>query len=575
MDALPVHSSELDSFIDFLYKGIEGYVYLAASDRSEENDWKQQFFIYPEEVDKLKSTIKTASKSHEVYIGPALYKTDKNSLRSNIKISNVVWTEFDGNAPEWTEANEPSYIIQSSSELNQHVYWRLNEPVSDVNALEDVNRRITFNMGADSSAWDATQVLRPPETWNYKRDTPVGTMFAQGAVYDIEVFNQLAPAPEALDLDWELTVLPSVDDVILKYSFTPDMVRLLKADKSDIKDRSESLMNLAYGCAQMGLTNNELMCILVLADDRWEKFKGRKDRMKRLAHIITIARNKYPDYEEGDDGLPFTLAYGFQEFLNTDIEVNWVIEPMLMEQGSMLMVGPSGVGKTQMALQIMIHAAIGEDYLHYKMLGNPKKILFLSLEMGHGELKVFVEAMAGALTDPQKELLEQNFILVPHGEPWFLNTLEGQNQLIQLIEEFEPDGILVDSIGSAVTGNISSDDTIQPYTQFNDRIRKKYGVFWFAIHHMRKAGDGQPDQDDVYGNQYLLNRSTSTYAMLRAKNDTIRIKNFKNRLAAREDDFYVTRDENLVFHDANDSITEKIEKSDIQNLNETANGIPL
>lgn len=555
----PMHSTtnfSLESFIDFLYSGLEGYAYLAANDPADKADWKQQFFAYPADVGNLIDTIKRVSKSHNIFLGPALYKEQKAD-KENIKCSNVVWTEFDGNAPDWEDSHgEPSLIIQSSGDLNQHCYWKLDEPITDTSILEDINLRITYNMGADASAWDATQVLRPPETTNYKYDDRPSVYVKQATdlIYDLSVFESLAPAPAQEKVDWELSVLPNVQEVILRYAFGPDMVRLMTAQT--VKDRSAALMNLAYGCAEIGLTNNEIMAMLIMADDRWEKFKFRKDRYKRLAHIITIARNKYPDERSVEEQSPL-MAFGFQSFLNTDIEIDWLIEGMLMEYGNMLMVGPSGIGKTQVTTQFLIHLALGKDFLHYKM-PKPKKTLFLSLEMGHAEYKLITQHMASVLSDDEMGLLEENLIVIPFGEPLHLNTIEGQQAIIPFIEQFQPDVFGVDSIGSAVRGNISSDENIQPLTEFNDKIRKRYDLSTWYIHHLRKVREGSTSQDDVYGNQYLVNRATSIYGLLRGKEGAIKVRNFKQRLAAAEKDYYIKRDEDLMFHSINEDIDENI-----------------
>lgn len=551
--------SELDAFLDFLYEGLEGYVYLAASDRSIKEDgtkdWKQEFFEYPKQVEKIRTTIRAVSKSHEVYIAPALFKTGDNSLRSNFKVSNVVWTEFDGNAPDWKDTNTPSLVIQSSDSSNQHVYWKLNEPITDVTIIEDINRRITYNMGADASAWDANQVLRPPETINHKRSLPVGTVSVTDRVYDIGVFEELAPAPDLIEVEWKPELLPPADKVLLSYAFGPEVVNLLAKDKVD--DRSTSLMNLAYACAEIGLNNNEIMVMLIMADDKWEKFKFRKDRMKRLAHIVTVARNKHPESENSLDQL-MLMAFGFESFLDIEINLNWLIEGMLIEQGFMLLVGPSGLGKTQFTLQWLIHLALGKDHLGYS-ISEPKKVAFLSLEMGHGELKIFLEAMNEALDDTERTLLEKNLILIPVGEPLALNKPEGQRKVLEFLQEHEDlEGLAVDSLGSAIQGNISSDEVVQPFTEFTDKIRNKYGIFTWYIHHMRKSKDGPPTQDDVYGNQYIFNRSTSSYAILKSKSGGIRVKNFKNRLAPLEKDYFINRDEHLNFHRDTENVTSQI-----------------
>lgn len=574
MENVPLEQDNVGAFVDFLYEGLEGYVYLAASDRKIENDWKQEFFKFPEQRNDLINVIRHVSKNLEVYLAPAIYKSPLCN-KDSFKASNVVWTEFDGNAPNWsTEDANPSLIIQTSDAKNQHVYWRLNEPITNVNELEDVNRRITYNMGADSSAWDATQVLRPPDTLNHKNDPlPVFIIESNGNIFDTSIFNALEAPPLTDTTEWSLSVVPEADEVLLRYAFGPDLVRLLAATKEEIKDRSVSLMNLAYGCAELGMSNNEIMAVLVRADDRWEKFKNRKDRFKRLSHIIVVARNKHPETDTLEDYAP--IVFGFQSLLDTEINIDWLIEPMLLQQGNMLLVGPSGIGKTQWTIQVMIHLALGKDFLHYKV-SEPQKMLFLSLEMGHGELKKIMEDMRKSLTDKEAEILDQNFLIVPHGEPWALNTPVGQQQAIELIESHQPDGFVVDSIGSAVLGNISSTEVNQPLTAFNDKIRKKYGLFTWYIHHLRKGGkDSKPTQDDVYGDQYLFNRATSSYSLTSGKNETIRVENFKQRLAMKEKTFYVSRDDNINFHLENESIDEGLEIISNTTIDKGKNGIIL
>lgn len=556
-------TDDLDNFIKFLFDGLEGYAYLVAKEPGVAESWNQEFFEYPGQAEFLARTIRTASPTFEVYLAPALYKSNENSRKENVKASNVVWTEFDGNAPSWEGfAGPPSLIIQSSNEGHDHVYWRLAEPITDVQALEDVNRRITYNLQADSSAWDATQVLRPPGTINHKRDGKrVFVKSDTDVSYDLDLFDNLAPAPDQVEPQlWTLAEIPDVSDVILRHSFSEDVVQLLKRDLSKINDRSASLMNLAYSCCQLGLADVEVFVMLRMADDRWGKFVGRRDRDRRLAHIISVARNKYPgttnDSEVSEDSV---FAFDYKTFLATEIELDWVLEGMLMEGGNMLMAGQSGVGKTQLSLQFMTHIAMGKDYLGYTV-PTPKKILFLSLEMGHPDLQVFVKQQDLALSEPDRDILEQNLIIIPHGEAWPLNLPVGQERLLKLIEHLQPDGIFVDSIGSAILGNINSQEVVQQYTNFVDSVKKKYELFWWAIHHNRKAAPGQKTQgqDDVYGDQYLVNRASSVYGVSRAKDGLIRMSNFKNRLAPQEPTYLIERTEHLGFKRTSQEVTDQI-----------------
>lgn len=557
--------NELHDFIEFLFGGLNGTAYVAVVNPQDRTDWQQIFIPFPEELNRVEKVIHANSETHDVYLAPVLYKS-ANSEKENFKCSNVVWTEFDGNAPDSEDYfTQPSLRVCSSTSENQHVYWRLSEPLYDVNALEEINRNITYNLGADSSAWDATQVLRPPLTKNHKPEregATVRVIHNSNVAYDHAIFGSLPQAPNGPDTsNWQLGILPDITDVILKYEFTPDMASLFKKERSELKDRSASLMNLAFGLAQMGLSDAEIFVCLISADDRWGKFKERKDRNKRLAHIITVARNKYPGSDTDSETEAYAFAFDFVTFLNTDIQIDWVIDGMLMEQGSMLMAGPSGIGKTQLTMRAMMSLALGRDFLHYK-IQKPRKCVMFSLEMGFGELKQFASEMVKTLNPEDLDLLEKNLIVIPHGEKWPFNTPVGQEQALRMIESYEPDGIFIDSVGSAIHGSINDDEAVQGYLDFLDRIRNRNRVFTWAIHHMRKSTNGghaPSSQDDVYGNQYLVNRATSVYGILRGRDGLIKIRNMKNRLAKQEDDYFIKRIDHLDFETTTKAVDQELE----------------
>jgi len=67
----------------------------------------------------------------------------------------------------------PTLIVQSSIEGHNHCYWKLDKFIDDIEVLEDRNRAIAYVMHADTSGWDADQILRPIRTTNHKRNMPV------------------------------------------------------------------------------------------------------------------------------------------------------------------------------------------------------------------------------------------------------------------------------------------------------------------------------------------------------------------------------------------------------------------
>ncbi len=296
----------------------------------------------------------------------------------------------------------------------------------------------------------------------------------------------------------------------------------------------------------MGLSDNEMFSVLRNADDRWGKFKDRTDRDRRLTDLIGKARQKYPrEILLPDDAIPI---YGLLSFLNTEVEIEWVIPGILQSQGYMLLTGPAGVGKTQFSLQWAIHLALGRNFLGYEV-ARPHRILFWSMEMGHPDLKYFLSTMCAGMPQEDLLLLEQNLLIAPLGESFYLDVEKTQEQFKEILSEFEVEGVFLDSMGSSASGAITDESTVRAVMDFNDMLRQRYSVFTWFIHHMRKAqGENKKPnkQADVYGNIYLVNRATSVFCLW-PNGSNIDVIPLKQRLAPTEDPWQITRMSNLTF----------------------------
>lgn len=539
---------ELNEFINFLYEGLEGYVYVVAKQPDSSESWDQAFFEYPLQVPQILKAINTYSKTHEVYMAPAIFKS-KNGQKENVKATNVIWCDFDGNTPDTFDI-PPSMMIRSSEPGHEHVYWKLDAPLQDVDTIDDYNRRLCYKYGADNSGWDASQVLRPPYTINHKRNgSSVVTLYRNETRIHSSVLDDLAPAPEkTVDYSlWSKIDLPKLEDVIYQNRFGPDFKLIFEKSASEVPDRSASLTAMAYIGAEAGLSDKEIYVLIDHLATRWEKFKHHtpSSKAKQLIGIIEHARIKYP--RNAYDNFDQVFEYSPIQLLQTDIQLDWAVENLVIQNGSMLLAGPGGIGKSRLSLQFMFHMAMGKDYLHYK-INKPLKLNFFSLEMGDVELKFMLESMYPTLqetcTTEELELLNSNLKLIPFGESLPLNTQQGQDIFIEYMERDKPDGVFVDSVGSAVLGNINAQENIQGLVNFNDKVRKRYNCFLWYIHHMRKQAPGSSSygsSDDIYGDVYLTNRATTVYTLTKAKDDRLRMRNTKQRHAIQEEPYLLER----------------------------------
>lgn len=543
---------DLSGFLTFLFDGLEGYVATATKKQTDTGvEFKRQFFSWPKQVRELTDWINETSPVLDVYIAPALFK-NPSGRKEDFHASNVVWSEFDGTLPSDNQMGTipvPTLKVRSSGLYNEHWYWRLDEPCIDSSILELTNRALTYQLGADASGWDCNQILRPPTTLNHKYEVPaLVTLLSINDSTVSPVSLGTLPAYEASNLgesDFSKAI-PDIQEVIFKYQWPSEVANFFRSKVEQDSDRSVMLMRLGFYLAEMGLNDLEMFSVLRNADDRWGKFKDRTDRNRRLSDLIARARAKYPtEIQVSEDIVPL---YGVVSLLNTEIEIAWIIENLLQEQGYMLLTGPSGVGKTQFSLRVAINLALGRDFLGFK-IERPCRILFWSLEMGHSDIKFFISTMCQGMTEEELMTLEENLIIAPLGEAFYLDSVKSQQQFKNIIESLSVDGVFIDSVGSSTSGSISSEETVKTLMDFNDRLRKEMGIFTWYIHHNRKAqGDNKkPNKlSDVYGNQYLVNRATSVYCLW-PSGASIEVIPLKKRLAPAEPSWFIQRFGNIDF----------------------------
>ena len=569
----------LSSFFDFVWGSEnEGYVYLPTKDR--DDSWHKVMFPWP--VGKnavINHVLESTAASKDVYFSPALFSTTK-PIKENFLGSHVLWADFDGSAPEdWTPETPssqgeaarppavpaPSLRIQSSTEDHQHVYWHLDEFCTDINFIEEKNRAIAYTLGADTSGWDANQVLRPPHTTNYKHDIPVVVAEEREEHYPRTRFDFLKAAKQLVSETLSIDALVPVEDILANYPWDKETYALFTNNNQPDGYRSTALMAIGYFGAEQGMTDEEIFSLLVDADNRWGKFVKRSDRVKRLSDIVNRARQKHPVpiTSETFAGLLGTTStdkievdvryvYGFEDFLNADFRVEWTVDKLIERTGLGLVTAAPGVGKTQISIQFGIHMALGRDFLRWKPLGR-SKVLYLSLEMGKASSKLFLDTISKSYTPEEIQILQRNFQIAPLGESIPLDRPEGKKFMESVLEEYKPNVVIIDSLGKLTGGELSDDTTMRKFFSYIARLRNKFECAFLIIHHNRKGtSDNKKPRnlEDVFGSQYITSEPDFVVSLWResGRGNTIEVRELKNRLATQREPFEIERVEHLAFN---------------------------
>lgn len=542
---------EVNKFLDKLYGTEEGVVYTPTLNRKEDK-WEQTYFNWPAEREAIIKHVISNTGKNECYISPSLFKHKGNSRKENLKGSRVVWAELDGKELSG-EAPPPSFWLSSSSNDHLHVYWELDKFCPDVNKIEDVNKALTNLLQADASGWDANQVLRFPLTFNHKRKVLTSAL-------------QVNQSSEALTIaSFDFIERPSVSITLDNFSFdkVPGNINEMAWQKVlgekgtelffkpgvEQGDRSTSMMALAYYMAENDnpvWNDYEMFAVLLGADEKWGKFKGRKDRNQRIIDIIVKARQKYP---VGTSILSENKIehINLTQLLTETKPVEWVIPGMLIEYGAYLLAGNPGTGKTQYTIQMAMSMACGRKYLNYE-IDKPRRVMFLSLEMGDSELLNFMEKMVLAFDPEERKLIDKNLFIFPVGEPLYMNEVNGQKIINEAIASCQPEGVFVDSYSMALRGTLNDDVAVNELNAWVKNQRMKHKCFFWFVHHMRKKqqGGGKPkSMDDLYGSTFIAAGVTNA-GLLYQQGSKLEFSVLKDRHSKKESPYYIIRDSETI-----------------------------
>lgn len=541
--------NELDEFLDTIYGEQEGFAYSPVLD-PDSKDFTQYFFEWPKNKQALINHINSKTDTKEVYISPGLFKS-ADAVKDTFKGASVVWTEFDGKIPAtFGDAPEPTLRLQSSEPGHEHWYWKLDGFLGNIDMVENVTQRLAYALGADLSCWNANRVLRPPGTIHHESGNRVRVLSSTDRKVSVTDFIGLPNVPVKMLDEGDVRVIPNAAGVVAKYAWNAEDFEFFMTPEIEAGGenggRSAALAKLGHISMEMGLNNAEALSLLMHADNRWGKYKSRPDRKRRLLGIVNYCRAKHP-IEPVKPSI-FKI-YTYAEFMATQLKLEWVVPGLIHKSGLICVAGPAGVGKSQFSLRFMESMAKGKDFLNWEV-PNPTKMLFVSMEMQHEEIRYFLDTMKFQPDDN----LQDNFLMLPIGQSIRLGSKKSQTEIIKMLDEHGPTGIIMDSWGVALGTNLKDEEIIFQTLDFVHAIRKEYGAFVYFIHHPRKSGTSEQRRkpqgtDDLYGNQYFGAALTTAIHMWDEKKDgeAIELDCFKLRLTKNFDPLVITRTSDLNF----------------------------
>lgn len=207
-----------------------------------------------------------------------------------------------------------------------------------------------------------------------------------------------------------------------------------------------------------------------------------------------------------------TASVSVRELLAKEPEpVSWVVED-LIPTGLGLIIGPSKLGKSWMALQLALAVASGKEFLGFhSRKGN---VLYLALE------------------DNERRLVERvGHIQKGEEVPEGFRVRFVSSRLPKLIEELEeerrasdPKLVIIDTL-QMIRGPVRNTENLYAYDYREMAMLKKFAdendIAIIAIHHTRKANDTSNVFNNISGTTGIMGAADSSFVLSKDKEKVV------------------------------------------------------
>lgn len=302
----------------------------------------------------------------------------------------------------------------------------------------------------------------------------------------------------ALEEQWSLINASRVPCAAVIYSGGKSVHAWVKVDAKDRAEYDERVRILHAHFSSYGQDEKNKN------PSRFSRLPGatRKGRTQSLL-AVNLGMSSWVEWqaELQAEGIGTVITPDELEAFDTTSDPNTLVgKRWLCKGGSCLIVGPSGVGKSSLTMQIAISWAVGRPLFGITPV-RPLKFLVIQAENDTGDL---AEEYQGVLEgmgldswsspDPGTvALLRSNLVFIRD------TTHTGQRfaEAVRiLIEKHRPDVVVFDPLLSFVGGDISKQEVCSQFLRgWLNPISEASGVAWIAIHHTGKPpGDKQSRQ---------------------------------------------------------------------------------
>lgn len=417
----------------------------------------------------------------------------------------VLWVDCDDSYDDkLLQALKPSYVWETSPGHKQAV-WLMRDRVGPAEYHRDgLMGMITQALGGDKSGVDIGQLLRVPGTWHHKREPfqgkvlrSAGTVYTQG-----QLLTKVAKG----------------------LGFKPGLASELGAD-DPFGDRSVVLWRFARNAEELGIPQD--LTYKLLKATKWNKWKDDPEHLLQdvaKAYAAAPLEDREPDAqgssedsEETDEVSPWDMVtpQDFGTVMRTPMR--WVVPGVVQEAGVGMLVAAPKVGKSRLALEMLLGLAIGRSALGINLRG-PVPVGFLSME--DGERLVADRINKSINADDRRYKYHWDGHIVPdltwhppkplqmftHFTAADLSTAEDKQRLLETIQRYGLKLVVIDTLGMAIGDhNVSDQKEMNSILKDVRLIARATDCAILFIHHTRKRvfEKGESIQESILGSTAL------------------------------------------------------------------------
>lgn len=448
--------------------------FFCVSTKSSTGQWRDHYFAR-NELDEVRGFIND-NRDKDLYFCPHGLK--KKSRKEDAAIPpKLLWADLDEADPRKIDP-KPTIAIESSP--GRYVgLWLIDREMT-----KDLNRAITYKVGADKSGWDFGQVLRIPGTTNYKYPNLPKTRILWDDHQSYK-FDQLAKAAKGLMKNKTSSESLNASEVYQQYERKlPVWARreLVSREPPKAGKRSEMIWKLESTLLEAGCDKDESFALIKAS--RWNKFRGRHNEDEQLRRELDKILDQKFDIDAERIHSPARdykfLANPIAEAEERDIDWLWYGRLALGELS--IVEGDPGQGKSYMVQMVSRHLCDGIPLPDSRPgdIVKPSVVAYFDIENDQG-----------AVTKPRlmDNGLKNSHNFYQEEFPFSIDDEDAKEAAEEAIERLKPTLVVFDTLNNYIGGaDVHKSNEAQQAMMWFREIARRFGCAVIVLRHLTKGG---------------------------------------------------------------------------------------